>query len=203
MKRILKIDKKLITSLALAFFGIAFSKIALAAGGQSEELPPPILDFVLSKKTYWINFLVYFSIVYYLCARAFPKIWQNRREEYLNAIETGKRKLAESEAQLAKARIFYEEVPEKVLAIKESLQKQVEIDSEQIIEEAKIKVSKLDQAGNENLVAASRALHQEFKKDLIALAIDKAKNKAKNAASADVEQRLQSKVLDRVSNLIN
>ncbi len=177
---------------------------ALAASGHHSAEPlPPFSDFIISKKTYWINFLVYFGIVAFLLAKALPKGWKSRRAAYVQALDSGKQKLVASEQKLSEARALYESMPQKISSIKTSLEAEVEAECKRIAEEASEKSKQISSSAAENLEAERRLNDQKFKKELIDLAINKAHAKARQSANSEVESRLRGKVVEKVNSLVN
>lgn len=183
----------------------SMSEVAFAAGaahGAHEELPA-FGDFLLSKKVYWINFLIYAALLSYLLKNLFAKAWVNRRKAYQESISSGQSLLEKSERQLADARKQIAELPEEISKLENRLTKEVEFEARAIIEDASQRADKIKTQANQSAAAERQAAAARYQEQLVDLAIKRAISRIPGMMSAEVDSRLSNKVLSSVNGLLN
>ena len=170
--------------------------ICLAAGGPDHV--PSIADTV----TYWLNFIIFSSILFYFVRKPTVNFWRTRRETLEEQILRGERELEAANAKVLEAKQLYESADKEVTEIKTTIAKETELEAAKVIESAKEQAERIKTQAARNAESENNAVKHEIQKEFAEKVYQTAKTKLKQEFTSDYDAEYRKSALSGLKNLI-
>lgn len=201
--RNLKNYKVIFSTLSLVLLSTTISVANVYAAGSHDGPLPSLADFILDKKMYWINFLVYTCILVFVVKKIFVKAWSARRLAYIEAINSGKKMLEDSQVKLEEAKKQLSEASTEIADLKVRMLKDTDFEAARLVQLASEKADKIKNQASQSAAVEKRAALNKYQEKLVELAILRARTRVSAGLTSEVDSRLKDRVVGYVSGLIN
>lgn len=199
--------RKKLAACSAAFLVVTMNLMAPTAFASSAHHDvgplPPLSEMLASQKIYWLNFIVYVLVLGWVARKVFARAWVSRRQTYLDAINSGRRLLQESERELSDARQLLTTLPKEISELEARLQRDIEAEAQRLIQDASHKSSQIKSQASQLVAVERRSALVRYEERLVDMAVSRARSNLSSHISEDVDAKLRDKVLPSVSGLVN
>lgn len=156
-----------------------------AAGGEGHHAT--FVDII----PYWVNFLIYVSVIYFIFRGSAAEAWRRRRANIESSISAIQREMQALETRIAEARGKLASIDKEIARIDTEIGREAEGESSLIAAEAERAAKRIREQGQDLIKAERRnveaAVQKELAENVIRLATEKLK--AESSLQADKARR--------------
>ena len=181
-------------SLVLLNAATAFAEGAEHGGHAGSEGPASLI---------WpfVNFFIFFGILFYLLKNPFLQAWETRRALIEDGVTRGARELNAAEEFLATAKSQLAAVDTSSRKLVDSIVQDTHAESVQLVDEAKRRAEFIARQAVDNLNAEQRHAEVSLRREIAQHAIEKATALLKSEITPDIDRELRKGVVSGVRQL--
>ena len=174
----------------------------LLTSGQSQAWASGGPASIGDLQSYWINFVVYVCLLFVCLRKVIPTAWSARREAIQATVRTATRDLesAEAEVKEVEARTRNLEVDKRKAA--DDIVRQAEAEASAAVSQAREKAARLSVQATDLLKGEGRAAEVEYRSELVARALQLAREKFEQGAFAGKEAGYRDAAMNRARRLL-
>lgn len=186
------ISKVLFIGVVVAFFNLSE---ALAEGGEHH-------GSISDLKWFWLNFLVYVTLLVVLLRKPVKAGWASRRAKIADAVSSATSEMAQAERELAAVEALTKNLTAEQQRARGEILSQGELEVQAIGQAATEKSARIRSQVKELLEGETRSAEVQFKSNLIARAVELSKERFKSGEYAGRQAAYVEAAADRAKRLV-
>lgn len=182
---------------AFAISAIAIVEPAFAAGGGDGH-HASFVDII----PYWVNFLLYVSIMYFIFRGSAAEAWRRRRANIEASISAIEKEMAALEAKIGEARGKLASIDKDIERINTEIGREAEGESSLVLAEAERAAKRIREQGQDLIKAERRSIEASVQQELAENVIRIATEKLKAESSPQADRTRRDASLGHIGQLV-
>jgi len=180
----------LLTALPLV---VAASNAYASSGGE-----PSISDLTV----YWVNFLVYVTLMFVLVRKPIANGWAARRARIQETVASCATEVEKAERELNAIEALTKTLAAEQARAREEIISQAKVEAEGIVTQARERAARIREQSKELLAGESRSAESSFRASLVTRALTIAREKFTKGEFAGRQQAYVDAAVDRAKRLV-
>lgn len=189
-----------VAAIALAALVVAIGALVSSAYAASEggEHHGSIADLTW----YWVNFLIYVSLLYVLLCKPLVNGWAARRERIAQEVSSATSEMEAAERELKTIESLTKSIASDKERARADILKQGELEAEALLKSAKEKSARIKSQVADLLKGEARSAQAQFRATLVAKAVELSKARFQSGDFASRQSAYIDAAVDRAKRLV-
>jgi F0F1-type ATP synthase membrane subunit b/b' len=153
-------------------------------------------------KSYWINFVIYICLLFICLRKVIPAAWTARREAIQATVRNATRDLESAEAEVKDVETRTRNLEADKRKAMDEIIRQAEAEASAAVSQAREKATRASVQAVDLLKGEGRAAEVEYRSELVARALQLAREKFQQGAFADKEAGYRDAAMARARRLV-